>query len=243
MAAFNAFNADTTHPCPVLEPPVKRPPSLYSTRLAFIEAACRASVLANIAMAITLCAVLAWTHSVYRASLVREVHFFAVDSAGGLSPVNPDALKFHPTDQILRSFLMRFTKEHAERVRASVVHDYGHSLLFMDRALTAASIEKDVKEIKAFKAGLDPEIRVRVGNVTLQMLSKDCADNSAPTPCLATVQYEKEYFDRNDQHLIETKRFSASLQFVLKAQITNDMVEDNPIGLIVTRYHEDEGWI
>jgi hypothetical protein len=138
---------------------------------------------------------------------------------------------------------MRFVKEHAERSRASVIHDYGHSLLFMDRTLAAASIEQDVKEIKAFKAGLDPEIRVRVGNVALQMLSKDCADNSAPAPCLATVQYEKEYLDRNDQHLIDTKRFSASLQFVLKSLITNAMVEDNPIGLIITRYHEDEGWI
>ena len=166
---------------------MKRETTLYSTRLAYIEAACHASVLGNMALAIALCAVLVWTYGVYRASLVREVHFFAVDSAGGLSPVNPDALKFHPTDQILRSFLMRFTKEHAERLRASVIHDYGHSLLFMDRVLTAASIEKDVKEIKAFKAGLDPEIRVQGGQChaadALEGLRGQLRSHSLPRHC------------------------------------------------------------
>jgi hypothetical protein len=84
---MHAVNESLNHPCPVLEPPKRPTPAFYSTRLAFLEACCQASVIGNIALAVALCAVLIWTYNVYRASLMREVHFFAVDSAGGLLPV------------------------------------------------------------------------------------------------------------------------------------------------------------
>ena len=94
------------------------------------------SLIANIAQAATLALVLLWTYGIYRASLVRDVRFFGVTNDGGLQPINPDALKFRPTDQILRSFLLKFVKEHQERVSLTVAAEYGHSLQFMDGRLT-----------------------------------------------------------------------------------------------------------
>jgi hypothetical protein len=200
--------------------------------------------MATAAVTTTLLVVLIWTYGVYRASLIRDVRFFAIDSAGGLSPVNPDVLKFHPTDQILRSFLMRFVKQHCERIPVSVLQDYRHSLLFMDRRLTTqTNLAEDIRQIRELQEGRWPEIHIHVSNVSIQITRHNCSDADTPQPCLATVQYEKEYSDRYSGVETEKRKFSAAIQFVIKEQITNDMVEDNPVGLVITRYHEDEGWL
>ena len=232
------------HPSVSLEPDKMTQATLFSARLAYSKAAVRALSIATAAISVTLVGVLCWTYGVYRASLVRDVRFFAIDSAGGLSPVNPDALKFHPTDQILRSFLMRFVKQHSERIPVSVTQDYRHSLLFMDRRLTTpTNLADDIHQIRELQEGHGQEIRIHVSNVSIQITRHNCADVDTPQPCLATVQYEKEYYDRYSGVQTETRKFSAAIQFVIKEQITNDMVEDNPIGLVITRYHEDEGWL
>lgn len=237
-------SAPYTHPAVCLEPNKKVDVALFSTKLAYGKAAVRALSIATGAMTVTLIAVLCWTYEIYRGSLVRDVRFFAIDSAGGLSPVNPDALKFHPTDQILRSFLMRFVKQHRQRIPVSVAQEYRHSLLFMDRRLTTqTNLADDIRQIRELQEGRGPEIHVHVSNVSLQLTRHNCADIDTPEPCLATVQYEKEYYDRYSGLKTESKKFSAAIQFVIKEQITNDMVEDNPIGLVITRYHEDEGWL
>jgi hypothetical protein len=71
-----------THPTVSLEPDKQTQAALFSTKLAYGKAAVRALSIAVTAMAVTLLAVLAWTYGVYRASLVRDVRFFAIDSAG-----------------------------------------------------------------------------------------------------------------------------------------------------------------
>jgi type IV secretory pathway TrbF-like protein len=236
--------APVSHPTVSLDPDRKTQATMFSARLAYSKAAVRALSIVTAAITVTLVAVLCWTYGVYRASLVRDVRFFAIDSAGGLSPVNPDALKFHPTDQILRSFLMRFVKQHSERISVSVTQDYRHSLLFMDRRLTTpTNLADDIHQIRELQEGRGQEIRIHVSNVSIQITRYNCADVDTPQPCLATVQYEKEYYDRYSGFQAETRKFSAAIQFVIKEQITNDMVEDNPIGLVITRYHEDEGWL
>ncbi len=237
-----AIPQSTQHPTIALERPNPPQPSMFATRLAYLEAANRVSLIANIAQAATLALVLLWTYGIYRASLVRDVRFFGVTNDGGLQPINPDALKFRPTDQILRSFLLKFVKEHQERVSLTVAAEYGHSLQFMDRRLTSQGIQDDIKAIKKLRAGEGDEVRVRVANVTLANLEHGCANGSAPRPCTAKVDYEKSFFARAEQRLIETKKYSASIEFVLKTEITNDMVADNPIGLIITSFHEYEGW-
>ncbi len=230
------------HQCLVLEPHKLQQPSMFATRMAYLEAANRVSLVANIVQAVTLALVLLWTYSVYKASLVRDVRFFGITDGGGLQPINPDALKFRPTDQILRSFLLKFVKEHQERVSLTVAAEYGHSLQFMDRRLTSQGIQDDIKSIKKLRAGEGDEVRVRVANVTLANLEHGCANGSSPRPCTAKVDYEKSFFERTEQRLIETKKYSASIEFVLKTEITNDMVAENPIGLIITSFHEYEGW-
>jgi hypothetical protein len=187
-------------------------------------------------------ALLLWTYGVYRASLSRPPLVVGYDPASGAARVlSPEALRFRPTDETLRHFLLHFVREHCERTSA-VSHDYGHSLLFMDRRLAGAAIEQDIKQIRQWQAGEGDEVRVKVLNMTLEDTASGCRDGSPRHPCRAKVDYEKAFYNRHTDRPVATKAYAADVTFVLKSEITNDMVEDNPLGLIITDFHEFEGF-
>lgn len=232
-----------THLCPPIEPSSEpKHVSLYSTRLAYITAACRISLLCNVAFVLVLTVLSCWTYGVYRASLSRPPLVVGFDPASGAARVlSPETLRFRPTDETLRHFLLHFVREHCERT-ADVSRDYGHSLLFMDRRLAGAGIEQDIKQIKQWQTGEGDEVRVKVLNMTLEDVASGCRDGSPPHPCRAKIDYEKTFYNRHNDRLVTTKAYAADVTFVLKSEITNDMVEDNPLGLIITDFHEFEGF-
>ena len=119
-----------THVCPPIEPsPEPRHVSLYSTRLAYVTAACRVSMLCNMAFVFLVAVLSCWTYGVYRASLSRPPLVVGFDPASGAARVlNPETLRFRPTDETLRHFLLHFVREHCERTQ-NAGKDYGHSLL------------------------------------------------------------------------------------------------------------------
>lgn len=231
------------HTCfPVESTPEPHRVAMYSTRLAYITAACRVSVLCNVGLLVTLLATLLWTYGVYRSSLRRPPLVVGYEPGTGATRVlNPEALKFRPTDETLRHFLVRFVREHCERTM-DARKDYGHSLLYMDRKLTGARIDQDIQQIKQWEAGEGNEVRIKVLNATIADTAQGCRDGSPPHPCRARIDYEKTSYERHSDRPLETKAYAADVVFVLKSEITNDMVEDNPLGLIITEFHEFEGF-
>ena len=59
------------HIWPPVEPGEPQRVTMYATRLAYVTATCRVSILCNIGLLIVICAVLLWTRSVYVSSLRR----------------------------------------------------------------------------------------------------------------------------------------------------------------------------
>ena len=112
----------------------------------------------------------------------------------------------------------------------------------MDRKLTGSGIERDIQQIKEWSSKDSAEVRVRVQNVTIDDTKSGCRDSSPPHPCRARVDYQKTYIDRHSERVTDTKAYAADITFVLRSEITNDMVEDNPLGLIITDFHEFEGF-
>ena len=231
-----------THACPPLEPADTPRVAIYATRLAYLTATCRVSILCNIGQLFVMAAVLLWTHSVYQFSLRRPPLVVGYDPASGATHVlNPETLTFHPTDETLRSYLMRFVREHCQRTQ-NAGRDYGHSLLYMDRKLTGQSIDRDVQQIQQWLTKDADEVRIRVLNVTIEDTKNGCRDGSPPHPCRAKVDYEKTYYERRTDQPKDTKAYAADVTFILKSEITNDMIEDNPLGLIITDFHEFQGF-
>ena len=232
----------TPHACPPMEPTASPAITLYSTRLAATASACRAWMCAFVALCVVLAAVLVWTQGVYQASLRRQPLVVGYEPGTGATRIlNPDSLKFRPTDDSLRHFLLHFVREHLERTH-TVDQDYGHSLLYMDRRLSTSLIDQDVRQIKAWQSAHGDEIRVKVLNVTLEDTRQGCQDGIPPHPCRAKIDYQKSFYSRDTEHPTAVKAFAADLVFVLKSEITNDMIEDNPLGLIITDFHEYEGF-
>lgn len=231
-----------THACPPIEPGEPQRVALYATRLAYLTATCRVSLLCNLGLLFVIAAVLWWTHSVYQFSLRRQPLVVGYDPASGATHLlNPEVLTFHPTDETLRSYLMRFVREHCQRTQ-NAGQDYGHSLLYMDRKLTGAGIEQDIQQIQQWAAKDTDEVRVKVLNVTIEDTKNGCRDGSPPHPCRAKIDYEKAYYDRRSDRRTDTKAYAADITFILKSEITNDMIEDNPLGLIITDFHEFQGF-
>ena len=115
------------HTCPPVEPGEPQRVAMYATRLAYVTATCRVSILSNIGLLFVICAVLLWTHGVYVSALRRPPLVVGYDPASGAAHLlNPKALVFHPTDEMLRSYLMRFVREHCQRTETAR-QDYGHS--------------------------------------------------------------------------------------------------------------------
>ena len=230
------------HACPPLDSSEAQRMPMYATRLAYLTAACRISILCNVGQLLVMAAILLWTHSVYQASLRRAPLVVGYDPASGATRLlNPETLTFHPTDETLRSYLMRFVREHCERTQ-NAGRDYGHSLLYMDRKLTGAAIEQDIQQIRQWQAKDAAEVRIKVLNVTVEDTKNGCRDGSPPHPCRAKIDYEKTYYDRRTDRPTDTKAYAADVSFILKSEITNDMIEDNPLGLIITDFHEFQGF-
>src|SRR6185295_17804541 len=115
-----------------------------------------------------------------------------------------------PTDDTLRHFLLHFVREHCERTTAAG-RDYAHSLLYMDRRLTGAGIEQDVKQIQQWQAGKGDEVRVKVLNVTIEDTHQGCRDGSPAHPCRARIDYEKTFYERRSDREMETKAYAADI--------------------------------
>jgi type IV secretory pathway TrbF-like protein len=224
------------------EEPAPQQNSVYATRLAYTQTACHAWMLVSAVLASATLAVLVWTYQVYLASLRRQPLVVGYEPGSGVTRIlNPEALRFHPTDETLRYFLLHFVREHCERTR-EVSRDYTHSLVFMDRRLTGARIEQDIRQIKQWQTGEGDEVRVKVLNVTVEDTRHGCQDGSPAQPCRARIDYEKTYYDRHTDREIARKAYAADVTFVLKSEVTNDMIADNPLGLVITDFHEFQGF-
>lgn len=222
-----------TPPAKGIEPPTKG--SVYAGRLYYAERNAKYSAVGNVAMAGALIVVCAWTNGIYRASLERKPLVVGIDSTTKTAYVlRPESLELKPGEANLRGALMSFVKLHCERVAATVEQDYLHSLLFMDRALTGAAIDAEQKEIAALLRGEGNEIRVQVANVSIASFVGGCQ----AAACRARVDFTKTIYNSGDHTAAASKQFVAEIGFLLAKTVRNDMVESNPLGLIVTDYHE-----
>ncbi len=216
---------------------IAHPPreTVYAGRLFYAERNAKYSTVAVVALTGALIAVCAWTNGIYRASLERRPLVVGIDSVTKTAYVlRPESLELKPGEANLRGALMSFVKLHCERVPATVEQDYLHSLLFMDRSLTGAAIDADQKEIAALLRGEGNEIRVQVANVSIASFAGGCQ----VAACRARVDFTKMIFNRGDHTAAESKQVVAEIGFLLAKTVSNDMVESNPLGLIVTDYHE-----
>jgi type IV secretion system protein VirB5 len=159
-----------------------------------------------------------------------------IDEVGRAEAVNYDSLTYQPRDAEIKYFLIQFVAKYYGRMRATVRENYARSLYFLDGRLADATMElnKKNKTIETFLAGQGEEIDIHVVNVSIEDLRQ--------SPYKATVDFEKVYYPTHEH--VETKRekFVANFIFTIKDRVPNSWIPENPLGVTITYFREDQAF-
>ena len=60
--------------------------------------------------------------------------------------------------------------------------------------------------------------------------------------CLATVDFEKTYYNYGDAAVLKRETYTAHFVFVVKDRVPNSMIPVNPLGLTITYFREDQAF-
>lgn len=160
-----------------------------------------------------------------------------IDDIGRAEAVQYDATAYHPQAPELRYFLTQFVVKYFSRIHATVQQEYPDSLLFLDPALATATIAQDEQGRAIEKFLTDPsqdEVDVAVRNVSLSELTK--------APFKAAVTFEKVFLTPGARTEHARRTYVAQVDFVMRAQVPNEFVPVNPLGLQITYFRVDQAF-
>lgn len=159
-----------------------------------------------------------------------------INEVGRAEAVNYDSMTYQPRDAEIKYFLIQFVTKYYGRMRATVRENYARSLYFLDGRLADATIEanKKNKTIETFLAGHGEEIEVRIINVSIEDLRQ--------SPYKATVDFEKVYYAAQEHVEVKRERYVANFIFTLKDRVPNAWIPENPLGVTITYFREDQAF-
>ena len=159
-----------------------------------------------------------------------------INEVGRAEAVNYDSMTYQPRDAEIKYFIIQFVTKYYGRMRATVRENYARSLYFLDGRLADATMEsnKKNKTIEAFLSGQSEEIEIHIVNVSIEDLRQ--------SPFKATVDFEKVYYPPHDH--VETKRekYVANFIFTIKDRVPNAWIPENPLGVTITYFREDQAF-
>lgn len=148
------------------------------------------------------------------------------------------SLESKPKVPEVKYFLERWTHGHYARLRATIQDDWNRQLYYLEKgkADQERSTEQRTKSIPAFLTGTDDEVDIKVGQILVEDLVKP--------PYKATVEFYKIYSAPNDMSAKEKKRerFTATVHFTMLDKVDNEILKVNPLGFVITSYHEDQAF-
>jgi type IV secretion system protein VirB5 len=142
---------------------------------------------------------------------------------------------YQPQAKEIRYYLTRFVTQFYGRMRGRVYPDYFESLLFLNQPL-ASGFRADsdrTQWVKKLLQGQGEEYDIAVRQVTITDLRA--------APYKADVDFQKVYYSSPGT---ESKRenYTAHFVFQFADSVGNDMEKYNPLGLVITYFHEDQAF-
>ena len=160
-----------------------------------------------------------------------------IDQLGRAEALSYSTFEYKPEDAEVRYFLSQFCQLYYGRNRYTINDDFSKSLYFLDGKLASDIIDTYKKSdiIKSFLT--DPsksEIDVEVKNVAIEELEKP--------PYRARVDFYMVYYSPADHSELKRTLYTANFVFVFKANVPNDLIPINPLGMTITYFREDEAF-
>jgi type IV secretion system protein VirB5 len=151
--------------------------------------------------------------------------------------VSYSGFSYQPREADNRYFLSQWAQLFYGRNRYTVQKDFTRALFFLNGDLQSAVIDQN-KKSKAIESFLsDPAASntdIEIKNVTIE-------DLRTP-PYRARVEFYKIYTNPFDHSEMKRELWTASVVYVFRDQVPNEMLLVNPLGLTITYYREDQAF-
>jgi type IV secretory pathway TrbF-like protein len=160
-----------------------------------------------------------------------------IDDLGRAEAINYHNLEYKPQDAEAKYFLSQFCNFYYRRNRYTIQDDFSKSLYFLDGKLANGILDAYRKDdvIKKFITNTAaPEIDVEVKKVALEEMQTP--------PFRARVDFYLVYYSPADHSELKRDLYTANFVFVFRAQVPNELIPINPLGLSVTYFREDEAF-
>jgi type IV secretory pathway TrbF-like protein len=160
-----------------------------------------------------------------------------IDDLGRAEAINYHNLEYKPQDAEAKYFLSQFCTLYYRRNRYTIQNDFSKSLYFLDGKLANGILDAYRKDdlIKKFITNTAaPEIDVDVKKVALEEMQTP--------PFRARVDFYLVYYAPADHSELKRDLYTANFVFVFRAQVPNELIPINPLGLSVTYFREDQAF-
>jgi len=160
-----------------------------------------------------------------------------IDDLGRAEAINYHNLEYKPQDAEAKYFLSQFCTLFYRRNRYTIQNDFSKSLYFLDGKLANGILDEYRKTdiVRKFLTNTAaPEIDIDVKKVALEELQ-------AP-PYRARVDFYMVYYSPADHSELKRDLYTANFLFVFKAQVPNELIPINPLGLTITYFREDQAF-
>jgi type IV secretory pathway TrbF-like protein len=160
-----------------------------------------------------------------------------IDDLGRAEAINYHNLEYKPQDAEAKYFLSEFCRLYYRRNRYTIQDDFSKSLYFLDGKLANGILDAYRKDdiIKKFITNTAaPEIDVDVKKVALEEMQTP--------PFRARVDFYMVYYSPADHSELKRNLYTANFIFLFRAEVPNELIPINPLGMTVTYFREDQAF-
>jgi len=222
---------------------MKNDASFYDAKRLYLES-CGDPMVTNtyLKIAVALLAVVCLALALIDLRTIRTFQNFRplvirIDDLGRAEAINYHNLEYQPQDAEAKYFLAEFCALYYRRNRYTIQDDFAKSLYFLDGKLANGILDAYRKDdvIKKFLTNSTaPEIDVDVKKVDLDEMQYQQLRES--------VDFYLVYYSPADHRELKRDLYTGNFVFLFRAQVPNELIPINPLGLSITYFREDEAF-
>jgi hypothetical protein len=160
-----------------------------------------------------------------------------INDVGRAEAIDYRNFQYRPQEAENKYYLTRWAELYFSRNRFTIERDQTNALYFLNSDVQRAVIEQERKDniILTYRSDSTlPYIDVEVKSVIL--------DDLRQSPYSARIEFEKVYTNPSDHTELKRERWTASVTYVFRANVKNNELAINPLGLTIVRFRADQAF-
>jgi type IV secretion system protein VirB5 len=177
-----------------------------------------------------------------------QYRYIKIDELGRATPIQYSDLKFTPTEGIIVQQLSLWAEHRYKLLKNSVVQEYPLSYSFLSDVLSSELMDADRKNRTTAKivTGDTEESDVRINNIQILSLGKELIHGKPVHRGTALIDLHKIFSPhaspnpRTEHWTIAVTYYLAPDEVAKKAALDPQYEVTNPLGLVITDFHESQ---